>query len=86
MTYRLALTGGSRFAIRLGEEPFTTYSVVTPSGGLHLYFELPAGATVPSKNGVLATHVDIKSNGGYVLQPARALMSVTTNGSSRSMR
>jgi hypothetical protein len=52
---------------RLGEEPFTTYSVITPSGGLHLYFELPEGVTVPSKNGVLATHVDIKSNGGYVL-------------------
>jgi hypothetical protein len=52
---------------RLGEEPFTTYSVLTPSGGLHLYFELPAGATVRSRNGMLATHVDVKSNGGYVV-------------------
>jgi hypothetical protein len=52
---------------RLDVEPFDTYAVVTASGGLHLYYELPDGVTVRSKNGVLAHLVDIKSNGGYVV-------------------
>jgi hypothetical protein len=52
---------------RLNENPWGTYSVVTTSGGLHLYYELPEGIVVRSKNGVLAPLVDIKSNGGYVV-------------------
>jgi hypothetical protein len=51
----------------LGVEPFETYSVCTASGGLHLYYELPEGVTVRSRNGFLAPLVDIKSNGGYVV-------------------
>src|SRR4249919_274053 len=52
---------------RVGEDPWGTYSVVTASGGLHLYYELPESALIRSRNGVLAPLVDIKSNGGYVV-------------------
>ena len=42
-----------------------TYTVRTPRGGLHLYFE-GVGKTTASK---LAQHIDTRSKGGYVLVP-----------------
>lgn len=41
-----------------------TYTVKTPSGGLHLYYRYAGG--LRSRNGVLPG-VDVKSNGGYVI-------------------
>jgi hypothetical protein len=46
-----------------------TSSVLTPSGGVHLYFRLPAGAHVPTSHGVLAPGVDVKGEGGFVVGP-----------------
>ena len=46
-----------------------TLSVLTPSGGLHLYFRLPPGVYVPTSHGVLAPGVDIKGEGGFVVGP-----------------
>lgn len=44
-------------------------AVDTPSGGLHLYFLAPVG--VPIKNSVskLADHVDIRTDGGFLMVP-----------------
>jgi hypothetical protein len=47
--------------------PLVPY-VTTPSDGGHLWIRLPAGRTVPSRNGVLPG-VDIKADGGYVVAP-----------------
>lgn len=44
----------------------TIRTVITPSGGRHLYF---AGKVPPTRAGVLGKGLDIRSNGGYVLVP-----------------
>jgi hypothetical protein len=44
----------------------TIRTVLTPSGGRHLYF---AGVLPPTKAGVLGEGLDIRSSGGYVLVP-----------------
>lgn len=46
-----------------------TLSVLTPSGGVHLYFRLPPGAHVPTTRSVLARGVDVKGEGGFVVGP-----------------
>jgi predicted P-loop ATPase len=46
-----------------------TSSVITPSGGVHLYFRLPPNVFIPSSRGVLGTGIDIKGEGGYVVGP-----------------
>ena len=45
----------------------TTVAVTTPRGGVHLWFKLPPGEIVSSKNNALGDGLDIKSRGGYVL-------------------
>lgn len=51
---------------QFGELP-ETYTVRTPTGGLHLYFlQDPAR---PIRNGKLGLHVDIRGEGGQVLAP-----------------
>ena len=45
-----------------------TYTVKTPTGGLHLYYRLPRGHPgVPNSAGLLSPGLDIKSTGGYVV-------------------
>lgn len=44
----------------------TIRTVITPSGGRHLYF---AGVIPPTRAGVLGPGLDIRSAGGYVLMP-----------------
>lgn len=45
-----------------------TYSVKTPSGGLHYYFRFPEGIDVRNDQGrVIAEGVDIRGIGGYVV-------------------
>jgi hypothetical protein len=62
-------SGGDESLKQLQQEEFleATYEVATPSGGTHLYYRCPPGATV--RNGVsrLGAGVDIRSAGGYVL-------------------
>ena len=52
----------------LGQDLPETLIVHTPSGGLHLYFQKPAGVYVPSRRAVLPG-VDVRGEGGYVVGP-----------------
>ncbi|MFG2750072.1 bifunctional DNA primase/polymerase [Streptomyces xanthophaeus] len=51
------------------EEFPATYTVTTPSGGLHLYFTAPAGTTMRSTQDILGRHIDTRAWGGYVVAP-----------------
>lgn len=46
----------------------TTRTVITPTGGIHLWFELPEGVHVPSRVGI-QPGIDIRSDGGYIVAP-----------------
>ncbi|WP_326568033.1 bifunctional DNA primase/polymerase [Amycolatopsis rhabdoformis] len=46
-----------------------TYTVTTPSGGRHLYYLAPAGTHLRSSAGQLASRVDVRAHGGYVVGP-----------------
>ena len=48
--------------------PWSTFTVFTPSGGHHLYFQAPAHQ-VSNSAGRLAPHIDIRADGGYVVAP-----------------
>jgi hypothetical protein len=48
--------------------PWSTFTVSTPSGGQHLYFQAPAHP-ISNSAGRLAPHIDIRANGGYVVAP-----------------
>lgn len=45
----------------------TTYRVRTASGGEHLYFTAPDGVRLPNTAGTVATSVDTRAAGGYVV-------------------
>ncbi|MFE9699480.1 bifunctional DNA primase/polymerase [Streptomyces sp. NPDC006270] len=53
-----------------------TVTVLTPSGGRHLWLMGPADATVPNSAGRLAPGIDIRGRGGYLVGPG----SVTAHG------
>src|ERR1019366_8831985 len=46
-----------------------TSSVLTPSGGVHLYFRLPPDVYVPCSRSALAPGVDVRGEGGFVVGP-----------------
>jgi hypothetical protein len=46
--------------------PSETFTVQTPSGGTHLYFQAPSSA-IPNSASRLGTHIDVRAQGGYVL-------------------
>ncbi|NEB86509.1 bifunctional DNA primase/polymerase, partial [Streptomyces anulatus] len=46
-----------------------TVTVLTPSGGRHLWLTGPADATVPNSAGRLAPGIDIRGSGGYLVGP-----------------
>lgn len=52
-----------------GETVPATYTVTTPSGGIHLYFTAPAGATMRCTQDFLGRHIDTRAWGGYVVAP-----------------
>lgn len=52
----------------LGDVP-DTLSVLTPSGGVHLYFRLPPDLYVPCSRSELGPGIDIKGEGGFVVGP-----------------
>jgi len=47
--------------------------VVTPRGGLHIYYRQPDGVDVRNSASKLAAGVDIRANGGYVIAPGSVL-------------
>jgi hypothetical protein len=53
--------------------PRDTRTVVTPSGGLHLYFRLPPGLDLRNTAGHLGRHVDTRGTGGYVVGPGSVI-------------
>ncbi|MFJ1590219.1 bifunctional DNA primase/polymerase [Kitasatospora albolonga] len=53
-----------------------TVTVLTPSGGRHLWLTGPADTTVPNSAGRLAPGIDIRGSGGYLVGPG----SVTAHG------
>ena len=52
-----------------GREVPDTQSVVTPSGGVHLYFRQPEGMHIPCSRSELGPGIDIKGDGGFVVGP-----------------
>jgi putative DNA primase/helicase len=48
-----------------------TWEVVTPRGGRHLYFQMPAGELVGNRTDLLGkgSHIDVRGEGGYVILP-----------------
>jgi Bifunctional DNA primase/polymerase, N-terminal len=46
-----------------------TVTVLTPSGGRHLWFTGPAGVEVPNTAGRLAPGIDVRGAGGYLAGP-----------------
>jgi len=46
-----------------------TYAVSTPSGGWHLYYTAPPGATLRNTCAVLGYKIDTRACGGYVIAP-----------------
>ena len=47
-----------------------THEVVTASGGRHLYYKVPDSGVFPKE---LATHIDLKGEGGYVVGPGSTI-------------
>lgn len=57
-------------ANRRGEPvPVDTFTVATPSGGLHLYFRASEDVRLRNTAGTLGWKVDTRANGGYVVAP-----------------
>ena len=56
-----------------------TVTVLTPSGGRHIWLSGPPGVTVPNSAGRLAPGIDIRGAGGYLVGPG----SVTAHGAYR---
>ncbi|MFD5424472.1 bifunctional DNA primase/polymerase [Streptomyces sp. NPDC127084] len=52
---------------RAGQPWPTTYTVRTPSGGMHLYFHAPAGVRLPSTAKTVAPNVDTRAWGGNIV-------------------
>ena len=46
----------------------STYTTETPSGGLHLYYDNSDGLAIRNSAGKLGTGIDIRAQGGYVVQ------------------
>jgi len=44
-----------------------TWTVETGGGGLHFYYSVPDGSTIPNSTGKLADHVDVRGDGGQVV-------------------
>lgn len=58
----------ARLAAAAGEKvPTETYTVETPTGGLHLYFRQPDGLSLRNTIGTLGWRIDTRGHGGYVV-------------------
>ena len=74
-----SLTALERLAEERGFTVPETVTVLTPSGGRHLWLRAPADVTVPNSAGRLAPGIDIRGHGGYLVGPG----SVTVRGTYR---
>lgn len=54
----------------INDELPATYEVITASGGRHLYFAVEDSSRFPKE---LATHIDLKGHGGYVVGPGSTI-------------
>ncbi|MER5391907.1 bifunctional DNA primase/polymerase [Saccharopolyspora sp. NPDC002686] len=66
-------------AERAGASMPTTWTVATPSGGMHFYFRAPEGVRLRNttgENGGLGPLIDTRAGGGYVVAPG----SITAEG------
>ena len=52
----------------MGEALPASLAVRTPSGGVHLYFQMPAGEPIGNR-GNLPDHIDVRGLGGYTIVP-----------------
>jgi putative DNA primase/helicase len=59
---------------KLGVKLPATWEVVTPRGGRHRYYQLPAGELIGNRAGLLGkdSHVDVRGEAGYVILPPSA--------------
>jgi len=58
----------ARLAAAAGENlPTNTYTVTTPTGGLHLYFRQPEEISLRNSVGTLGWRIDTRGNGGYIV-------------------
>jgi hypothetical protein len=55
---------------KLLEDLPDTYTTQTPRGGLHLYYRVPEGVFVKNSQGALAKNVDVRGEGGFVVEYA----------------
>lgn len=53
--------------------PTETFTVATPTGGLHLYYRAPAGVALRNTAGALGWKVDTRAHGGYVVGPVSSV-------------
>jgi hypothetical protein len=51
----------------------STYIVVTPSGGWHMYYAAPEGSTIRNSASLLGPMVDVRARGGYVVAGGSAV-------------
>ncbi|MGA5130834.1 bifunctional DNA primase/polymerase [Streptomyces olivoreticuli] len=58
-----------RLATRQGLTPPRTATVITQSGGRHLWFTAPVDVRVPNTAGLLAKGIDTRGSGGYLVGP-----------------
>ncbi|NMH96608.1 bifunctional DNA primase/polymerase [Pseudonocardia sp. K10HN5] len=47
--------------------PDHTYTIQTPTGGIHLYFRQPPGTVFRNTGGTLGWRIDTRASGGYVV-------------------
>lgn len=53
--------------------PDATYSVATPSTGLHLYFRAPTTIRLPNTSATLGWRIDTRGDGGYIVAAGSVL-------------
>ncbi|HEY3868582.1 MAG TPA: bifunctional DNA primase/polymerase [Actinocrinis sp.] len=69
-------SGADALRALAGDRPIPgTFTVATPSGGLHLYFRAPSGVALRNTAGRLGPLIDTRSRGGYVVAPGSVLPS-----------
>lgn len=56
-------------AVRHGFTLAPTITVLTPSGGLHMYYATPVGTLVPNSASRIGPGIDIRGAGGYLVGP-----------------
>ncbi|MFG3254120.1 bifunctional DNA primase/polymerase [Streptomyces sp. NPDC048172] len=74
-----SLAALERLAVERGFTIPETTTVLTPSGGRHLWLRGPSDVTIPNSAGRLAPGIDIRGLGGYLVGPG----SVTVRGTYR---